>query len=137
MKPPPLLPVDVVSTWWDYVVDGSGVLSGLGAAGALLIAALAYSRQVDDALRLQATKVSVNIVEMETPPRLDFNAVNDSDQPIMVMSVHIANEPGRATLTADEVPFILFANDSENIGEVATGAILPKGWIIFIDAGGR
>jgi hypothetical protein len=39
---------------------------------------------------------------------------------------------------ADEVPFVLLVHDSEVIGEVATVAmLLPKGWITFIDAGGR
>ena len=35
------LPVDVTSTWWDYVVDTADVLAGLGATGALLVPDLA------------------------------------------------------------------------------------------------
>jgi hypothetical protein len=44
---PQPLPVDVVSTWLDYFVVGADVLAGLGAAGALIVASAAYSRQID------------------------------------------------------------------------------------------
>jgi len=55
----PPLPVDVVTSSWDYIVGTADILAGLGAAGALLIAALAYRRQVDDSLRQQVAKVTL------------------------------------------------------------------------------
>jgi hypothetical protein len=42
MRPP--LPVDVTTTWWDYVFDVADVLAGWVRRKRLLIAAFAYRR---------------------------------------------------------------------------------------------
>ena len=44
MRPP--LPVDVTTTWWDYVFDGADVLAGWVRRKRLLIAAFAYLQAV-------------------------------------------------------------------------------------------
>lgn len=58
---PEPLPVEVVSDWWDYLVDGVGVLSGVATALALGVAALALKRQVDQDKQAQAAKVTMSI----------------------------------------------------------------------------
>ena len=85
MQRPPL-PVDVTSTWWDYVVDVADILAGLGAAGALLIAALAYRRQVDEAVRRQAAAVVLQIVsDQEREGQTEIYVHNGSDQEITIL----------------------------------------------------
>lgn len=57
--------VDNVTDWVDILTLVVGSVSAVGAAGALLIAALVYRRQVDDARRQQASGISL---EIEPPP---------------------------------------------------------------------
>jgi hypothetical protein len=42
------LPVDLVPSAWDYVVDFADIVAGVGAAGALFVAAMVYRRQIED-----------------------------------------------------------------------------------------
>src|SRR4051812_15776060 len=58
---PQPLPVDVVSTWWDYFVDGVAVVSGLATALAFIYAAQTYHRQIEDRRRDQASKVLIDL----------------------------------------------------------------------------
>jgi hypothetical protein len=58
---PEPLPAEVVSDWWDYFVDVVGVVYGIATAAAFLVAALAFRRQVGDASRAQAIKVTMRV----------------------------------------------------------------------------
>src|SRR4051794_27732522 len=77
---PEPLPVDVVTSTWDYIVGTASIVGSLGAGGALLIAALAYRRQVDDTRRQQAAQVLIRVADSQLGPRVEV--VNGSDQPI-------------------------------------------------------
>lgn len=74
------LPVEVTSTWWDYVVDVADVLAGLGAAGALLIAALAYRQQVQDKRRQLASRVTIRVGDGQVGKQVEV--VNDGEMAI-------------------------------------------------------
>lgn len=93
MQRPPL-PVDVVTSTWDYIVGTADILAGLGAAGALLIAARAYSRQVDESSRKQATLIDVVTRQSDESPGIkDCLVVNKSDQSIKLVMVSIPDQP--------------------------------------------
>jgi hypothetical protein len=55
------LPVDLVQSAWDYVVDIADITAGVGAAGALFVAAMVYRRQVEDVRQAQASMVTVTV----------------------------------------------------------------------------
>jgi hypothetical protein len=61
VQQPPPLPVDVVTSTWDYIVGGVGIVSGLATAGALLIAAQAYRRQTENESRAQAALITLSL----------------------------------------------------------------------------
>jgi hypothetical protein len=58
---PQPLPVDVATSTWDYIVGGVNIVSGLATAGALIIAAQAYRRQIENESRAQAALVTLNL----------------------------------------------------------------------------
>jgi hypothetical protein len=136
------LPVDVTSTWWDYVVDVADILAGLGTAGALLIAAFVYRRQVDESFRQQATKVV--IYEVETPSELvtlkTSFVENRSDQPVLLASAHVLGPGAHGAVewdfTPEDAPCVLFAYDRMKLYDVAN-FMAPYTLIRFHDAGGR
>jgi hypothetical protein len=55
------LPVDVVQIWWDYFVDGVGVIAGAATAAGVLYAAYTYHRQVDAERRAQASQIMLTL----------------------------------------------------------------------------
>jgi hypothetical protein len=87
------LPVDVTTTWWDYVIDVADILAGLGAAGAMLIAALAYRRQVNDARITQASLISLRWVRFDEPGHRGvigrIEIVNDSTKSVEWLRVEV------------------------------------------------
>jgi hypothetical protein len=70
------LPVDVVSTWWDYFVDVADLLAGCGTMGALIVAALTFKRQLHGLRQAQASSVTVWL--SSSKDGLDFNLLNSS-----------------------------------------------------------
>src|SRR5689334_20783177 len=88
---PEPLPVDVVRDWWDYLVGGVGIVSGIATAAAFLIAALTYKRQVDDARRIQASQVKLSLdppivrpyMRRDTPPPEQAYRTQPSVNPVI------------------------------------------------------
>lgn len=134
------LPVDVVRDWWDYLVGGVGIVSGVATAGALWVAALAYRRQVDDAFRQQATEVVISVTALDKPAQVAVHAENHSDQPVLLTSVrafraseygdvHFLFNPGDSC--------VLFAHDKLSLYRIKGAAKPPYTTINFYDAHGR
>ena len=73
------LPVDVTSTWWDYVVDVADVLAGLGTMGALVVAAMVYRRQEHDKRIIQASRIIVSATIDEAQSTAMITVRNRSD----------------------------------------------------------
>jgi hypothetical protein len=82
------LPVDVTSTWWDYVVDVADVLAGLGTMGALVVAAMVYRRQEHDKRIIQASRIIVSATIDEAQSTAMITVRNRSDLPVYGVSFY-------------------------------------------------
>jgi hypothetical protein len=89
------LPVDVVSSWWDYLVDAASLVAGLGTLGALIVAVVVFRRQVEDSRSAQASQVVVSVstdVEDHTGtsavPKLVVE--NKSNLPIFKLTIYVS-----------------------------------------------
>src|SRR4051812_33423284 len=84
---PQPIPVDVLTSWTDIASVGIDSIAAIGTVGALLIAAKAYSRQVDDASRRQASQVVVRAIGEGVGEELKIALLeveNTSDQPVVI-----------------------------------------------------
>jgi hypothetical protein len=84
------LPVDVTTSVWDVLGAVGDFVGGVGTALALVIAAMAYRRQVDDARRAQAAKI---LIRFEQGPGDMMHIVvgNAGDTPVYQVKVSLVS----------------------------------------------
>src|SRR5689334_4347632 len=91
------LPVEVASDWWDYFVDGAGVVSSVATFGALIYAGLTFNKQLNDARRSQAEQIVVSWIpdQSRMSARRQLKVHNYSDKPVFNVVVQGFYASGR------------------------------------------
>src|SRR3954451_20574465 len=131
MQQQPIL-VDTVTSAWDIVGTMANALAGLGAVGALLIAALAYRRQVEDARAAQASKVVLYFQGN------DVIIENCSPTPIYDVQLYFQLPAGRIELGLYE-QCLGYGNSRKTYSGAPSPLDFPgmKVWMTFVDSSGH
>jgi hypothetical protein len=131
------LPVDVVTSTWDIIGVIANVVAGVGAAGALLIAALAYLRQVNDAQVADAAKVVIRVDDVRAAGRVVVLVENHGSEPMYEAVCVVADRSvgGKGYLDERQV---IWGHDKWVAADIPGGnADLISADMWFVDASNR
>lgn len=146
VQPSPI-PVDAVDSFWGILGSIGDFVGGVGAAFALVVAALAYRRQVNDSLRRQASEVTVKITEVPSkyggapPYKYAIRLDNKSDQSVELTHYDLNGYPPPGPeypiQTVSVAPFTIPGQSKAYIGAAVDEHHLTLSAALFKDAGGR
>ena len=93
---------------------------------ALLIAALAYNRQVNDGLRKQATLVKMTFEDRNQFATTRINVVNGSDQAVRIVKYEMA--PNDVHVVNNKLPADLLSGDYLTIAQIERQDVEHSPW---------